>query len=81
MSVANGTSTTNGHVSSRAAKYNLPSHFIGGNHLEVAAPSNVKDFVDQHDGHSVISSVGRPDFAHDRLCALERAKLLIFGPQ
>lgn len=36
----------------------IPSHFIGGNHLEAAPPSSVKDFVAQHDGHSVISSVG-----------------------
>ncbi|OJJ01421.1 hypothetical protein ASPVEDRAFT_41004 [Aspergillus versicolor CBS 583.65] len=42
---------------SRAAKYNLPSHFIGGNHLDAAAPSSVKDFVAQHEGHSVITSV------------------------
>lgn len=59
MAVSNGNPNTNGHGSSRAAKYDLPAHFIGGNHLEVAAPSNVKDFVDQHDGHSVISSVSR----------------------
>ena len=58
MSVANGSS--NGHGSSRAARYNLPSHFIGGNRLEVAAPSNVKDFVAKNEGHSVISSVSRP---------------------
>lgn len=48
---------TNGHGASRAAKYNLPSHFIGGNHLEAAAPSSVKDFVAHHEGHSVITSV------------------------
>lgn len=47
---------------SRAAKYNLASHFIGGNHLDAAAPSSVKDFVAQHEGHSVITSVG---FASD----------------
>ncbi|KAJ5287104.1 Acetyl-CoA carboxylase [Penicillium angulare] len=35
----------------------LPSHFIGGNNLEVAPPSTVKDFVANHGGHSVISSV------------------------
>ncbi|RJE25161.1 acetyl-CoA carboxylase [Aspergillus sclerotialis] len=57
MGVANGTSTSNGHGISRAVRYNLPSHFIGGNRLEVAAPSNVKDFVAKNDGHSVISSV------------------------
>ncbi|KAJ5888691.1 Acetyl-CoA carboxylase [Penicillium taxi] len=48
---------TNGHGSSNAAKHNLPSHFIGGNHLEAAAPSDVKDFVAKNGGHSVISSV------------------------
>ncbi|KAL4749249.1 hypothetical protein BDW72DRAFT_178697 [Aspergillus terricola var. indicus] len=49
--------TTNGHGGSRAAKHNLPSHFIGGNHLDAAAPSSVKDFVANHEGHSVITSV------------------------
>ncbi|EAU29893.1 acetyl-CoA carboxylase [Aspergillus terreus NIH2624] len=49
--------STNGHGSSLAAKHNLPSHFIGGNHLDAAPPSAVKDFVASHDGHSVISSV------------------------
>ncbi|KMU75620.1 acetyl-CoA carboxylase [Coccidioides immitis RMSCC 3703] len=48
---------TNGHGSSYAAKHNIPSHFIGGNSLEVAPPGAVKDFVAQHDGHSVITSV------------------------
>ena len=43
--------------SSYAAKFNLPSHFIGGNHLEAAAPGSVKDFVSSHDGHTVITSV------------------------
>lgn len=62
MGVANGSSTSNGHASSRAAKHNLPPHFIGGNHLEVAVPSNVKDFVEKHEGHSVISSVSRAAF-------------------
>ncbi|KAL2832844.1 acetyl-CoA carboxylase [Aspergillus cavernicola] len=49
--------TTNGHGSSRAARYNLSSHFIGGNHLNAASPGSVKNFVAQHDGHSVITSV------------------------
>ena len=53
----NGHGHANGHVSSRAAEYNLPSHFIGGNHLSTAVPSKVKDFVAHHEGHSVISSV------------------------
>lgn len=52
MAHVNGTST---------AQYNLPSHFIGGNHLEAAAPSSVKDFVAKHGGHSVISSVSTSD--------------------
>lgn len=50
--------TVNGHKStSYAAKHNLPAHFIGGNHLQAAAPSKVKDFVAAHDGHTVITSV------------------------
>ncbi|KAK1145973.1 acetyl-coenzyme-A carboxylase [Aspergillus melleus] len=52
MASANG--SANGHGSS---KHNIPSHFIGGNHLDAAPPSSVKDFVAKHDGHSVISSV------------------------
>ena len=48
----------NGHKGSYAAKYNLPAHFIGGNHLEAAAPGRVKDFVAANDGHTVITSVG-----------------------
>lgn len=47
-------STTNG---SAGSKQEIPSHFIGGNHLEAAAPSAVRDFVAKNDGHSVISSV------------------------
>lgn len=47
----------NGHGSSYAAKHNLASHFIGGNHLEVAAAGRVKDFVADNDGHTVITSV------------------------
>lgn len=46
MAIANGTSSLP-----------VPSHFIGGNHLDAAAPTPVKDFVASHDGHSVISSV------------------------
>lgn len=52
---ANGSS--NGHPSSYAAKHNLPSHFIGGNELSKAPPSKVKDFVTEHDGHTVITNV------------------------
>ncbi|KAH8425481.1 acetyl-CoA carboxylase ACC1 [Aspergillus melleus] len=52
MASANG--SANGHGTS---KPEIPSHFIGGNHLDAAPPSSVKDFVAKHDGHSVISSV------------------------
>ena len=47
----------NGIASSYASKYNLASHFIGGNELSKAPPSKVKDFVAQHDGHTVITKV------------------------
>ncbi|PKY02751.1 acetyl-CoA carboxylase [Aspergillus campestris IBT 28561] len=50
-------SSTSGLAGSLAAKTDIPSHFIGGNHLDAAPPSKVKDFVAQHNGHSVISSV------------------------
>lgn len=50
MGITNGNGAT-------IAKQDLPSHFIGGNALESAPPSAVKDFVAAHDGHSVITSV------------------------
>jgi acetyl-CoA carboxylase/biotin carboxylase 1 len=54
---ANGTvPVANGFVS-YAAKHNLADHFIGGNKLENAAPGPVKDFVTNHDGHTVITNV------------------------
>jgi acetyl-CoA carboxylase/biotin carboxylase 1 len=52
---ANG--SVNGAPSSYAAKFSLAPHFIGGNHLQHAAPGKVKDFVAAHDGHTVITSV------------------------
>lgn len=57
---ANG--TTNGHaaVDDVSARYkNLAQHFIGGSHLDVAPPGKVKDFVAEHEGHTVISKVSR----------------------
>lgn len=42
---------------SYAEKHSLPSHFIGGNRLENAAASKVKEFVASHDGHTVITNV------------------------
>ncbi|KAI9809983.1 MAG: acetyl-coenzyme-A carboxylase [Pycnora praestabilis] len=51
------TNGVNGTPSSYAAKHNLAAHFIGGNHLKVAAAGRVKDFVASNDGHTVITSV------------------------
>lgn len=50
----------NGHPSSGAAKHDLAPHFIGGNHLSAAAPSKVRNFVQSHDGHTVITNVSQP---------------------
>ena len=54
---ANGTVPTMNGNTSYAAKHKLADHFIGGNKLENAAPSKVKDFVASHDGHTVITKV------------------------
>ena len=40
-----------------AEKHQIADHFIGGNKLENAPPSKVKDFVTSHDGHTVITNV------------------------
>lgn len=45
---------------SYAEKHNIADHFIGGNRLENAPPSKVKDFVAQSDGHTVITNVRSP---------------------
>ena len=44
-------------TSSYATKFNLAPHFIGGNRLDAAPASVVKDFVAENDGHTVITSV------------------------
>jgi len=44
---------------SYAAKHNLADHFIGGNRLEIAPAGPVKDFVANHDGHTVITNVSK----------------------
>ncbi|RCH96152.1 acetyl-coenzyme-A carboxylase [Rhizopus azygosporus] len=36
---------------------NLPSHFLGGNSLDTAPQGPVRDFVEAHEGHTVISKV------------------------
>ena len=43
---------------SYADKHKIADHFIGGNRLANAPPSNVKEFVASHDGHTVITNVG-----------------------
>ncbi len=43
-----------------AEKHNLASHFIGGNRLDNAPASKVKEFVASHDGHTVITNVSMP---------------------
>ncbi len=61
----NGTNGANGNrigpvtngKASYAEKHRVPDHYIGGNRLENAAPSKVKDFVAAHDGHTVITNV------------------------
>lgn len=44
-------------LTSYAARHKLAARFIGGNRLENAAASPVKDFVASHDGHTVITNV------------------------
>ncbi|KAI2642937.1 acetyl-CoA carboxylase [Xylaria nigripes] len=48
--VANGKATW-------AETHPVADHFIGGNRLENAPPSKMKDFVAAHDGHTVITNV------------------------
>ncbi|XXG96784.1 hypothetical protein Hte_003075 [Hypoxylon texense] len=40
-----------------AEKHKVPEHFIGGNRLDKAPTSKVKDFVAAHDGHTVITNI------------------------
>ena len=62
--MADRTAATNGrtvpHVNGKASyaeKHQIADHFIGGNKLETAPSSKVKDFVASHDGHTVITNV------------------------
>lgn len=66
---SNGTVPIPNGKASYAAKHNLADHFIGGNKLENAAASPVKDFVANHDGHTVITNVhfNPPSAAFGRL--------------
>ncbi|KAJ9137052.1 Acetyl-CoA carboxylase [Pleurostoma richardsiae] len=61
---ANGSHSRNGvtvpHVNGKATyaeMHKVADHFIGGNKLQNAPPSKVKEFVAQHDGHTVITNV------------------------
>lgn len=59
MATSNGNRTvpvSNGKAS-YAEKHRIADHFIGGNKLENAPSSVVKDFVAAHDGHTVITNV------------------------
>ena len=72
----NGSSRANGVVpkmngstksGSKFSNQNLPSHFYGGNSLDAAPSSKVKDFVQANGGHTVITSVGI-NFGSSRFC-------------
>ena len=53
----NGTPLHSRQPSYAASKGKLAAHFIGANNLDAAPPSKVKDFVQDHDGHTVITNV------------------------
>ena len=69
---ANGRSVpyVNGKAS-YAEKYNIADHFIGGNRVETAAPSKVRDFVAQNGGHTVITNVS---YSHCPLRPAQRSQ-------
>lgn len=67
MTALSGSNGLNGRTvpvangkASYAEKHNIADHFIGGNRLAKAPSSKVKDFVAQHDGHTVITNVSGP---------------------
>ena len=39
------------------SRYSVPELYVGGNRLDVATPSKIKDFVATHGGHTVIEKV------------------------
>lgn len=65
MTEINGHGAKNGVVpkaapngkASYSGKRKLADHFIGGNKLDNAPESKVKDFVAKHGGHTVITNV------------------------
>ena len=54
----NGTVPIANGRTSYTDKRKIADHFIGGNRLENATAGPVKDFVTNHDGHTVITNVG-----------------------
>lgn len=62
-----------------AEKYSLASHFIGGNELDNAPASKVKDFVASHDGHTVITNVSWALQRLARLCFTADVKLTVIS--
>lgn len=68
--VAAKPANANGNAS-YAEKHKLADHFIGGNSLENAPPSKVKDFVAEHEGHTVITNVSSGPLASARCVSQE----------
>lgn len=80
----NGRTHTNGSAS-YAEKFSIADHFIGGNKLENAPASKVKDFVAQNDGHTVITNVSSLLLPKTQSCIAESspfaAPVLCAGPR
>lgn len=57
---ANGHAAHTNGKASYAEKHNIADHFIGGNRVDKAPASLVKDFVLENDGHTVITNVSFP---------------------
>lgn len=55
----------------------VADHFIGGNKLENAPESKVKDFVAANDGHTVITNVSAPR-GRDKAYVAELGRKLTF---
>jgi acetyl-CoA carboxylase/biotin carboxylase 1 len=73
---SNGAADANGKVS-YAGMHNLADHFIGGNRLENAPASKVKDFVAQNDGHTVITNVSYPLVVVQGVKTLAHSKMAV----
>ncbi len=56
----NGAAAQTNGKASFSEKNKVADHFIGGNKLENAPESHVKDFVAAHGGHTVITNVCAP---------------------